>query len=107
MNTQADFLKLDEKLILDTKYKPQYAKSNTEMIWDIRELSGYARDEAILTRLGLETVDTVPDCVIIHPAYSNQEDANDTPFSTSILDKAKPISGFRKFYKLQVPIPRV
>ncbi len=107
MDTQADFLKLDEKLILDTKYKPQYAYSNAGMIWDIREISGYARDEAILTRLGVQSIDTVPDCVIIHPAYTDQEEANNAPFSTNILATAKPISGFRKFHKIQVPIPRI
>ncbi|MDR3246847.1 MAG: McrC family protein, partial [Prevotellaceae bacterium] len=37
-----DFLKLDEKLIIDTKYKSCYSK-NEYNIEDIRQLSGYAR----------------------------------------------------------------
>lgn len=107
LQTQADFLKLDEKLILDAKYKPQYADSNSGMIEDIREMSGYARDEAILARLGLHSVDTVPDCVIISPAYDDHGEADISPFSTDILKIVKPIPGFRRFHKVQVPIPRL
>lgn len=102
---QVDFIKLDEQLVLDAKYKPKYAYSNKDINDDIREISGYARDEEILKELGLETVDIAPECVIIHPAYNESYAAS--PFSSSVLQNAKPISGFRKFYKVQVPIPRI
>ena len=49
--TAIDFLKMDEKLIMDTKYKPYYDISNSGIIDDIREISGYARDENILKEL--------------------------------------------------------
>lgn len=105
MQTQVDFIKVDERLIIDAKYKPRYAYSDKDIIDDIREISGYARDEIILKELGLETVDIVPDCVIIHPTYN--ESSAVFPFSSTVLQNAKPISGFRKFYKVQVPVPRV
>ena len=46
--TAVDFIKKDEQLIIDAKYKPQYAHSDAGMLDDIRQISGYARDKKIL-----------------------------------------------------------
>ena len=42
--TAVDFIKKDECLIIDAKYKPHYDYSNRGIIDDIREISGYARE---------------------------------------------------------------
>ena len=52
--TQVDYIKKseNEKLIIDAKYKPHYSGGNKGILDDIREISGYARDEKILKVLG-------------------------------------------------------
>ena len=103
-NTKADFIKIDEQLILDAKYKPRYADDNDDMLADIREMSGYARDEAILSRIGMKDSDSVPPCVILYPAYEDSDSIS--PFTSKILQIAIRIKEYRQFYKLIVPIPR-
>lgn len=60
--TAVDFIKLDEKLIMDAKYKYRYVgqKENPdkEMLDDVREVSAYARDRKILGQLGVLDSDT-------------------------------------------------
>ena len=41
LKTVVDFIKTDEKLILDAKYKTRYQKHNSPLLADIREVSGY------------------------------------------------------------------
>lgn len=94
-----DFLKLDEKLIIDTKYKPQYKKDKYYDIDDIRQLSGYARDNGILKKLKLENIHTVIDCVIIYP--DNDSKIN---FEGRNL-KEKGIYQFLEFYKCGIKLP--
>lgn len=105
--TAVDFLKLDEELIMDTKYKPHYESSNGGIIDDIREISGYARDEYILDELGVKYKDAVPDCLIIYPKMEDccritafHEGAQLIPVSTQI-------QSFRKFHKICVPVPKL
>ena len=104
-HTAVDFLKMDEKLIMDTKYKPQYDSSNSGIIDDIREISGYARDEYILNELGIPEQDIVPNCLIIYPKM--EDCCIVTAFSEGepLLPESTPINGFRRFYKICVPVP--
>jgi 5-methylcytosine-specific restriction enzyme subunit McrC len=99
-----DFLNLDEQLIIDTKYKLIYTdgKYNIE---DIRQLSGYARDEGVLKTLKIfkstKEIDdnVVVDCVIIYPDDSKHEDFKDRQL------KEEKINGFTKFYKCGIKLP--
>ncbi len=66
--TAVDFIKTDQQLIIDTKYKPRYSDGNSGIVDDIRQISSYARDEKILERLlGENKEDIVPPCLIIYP----------------------------------------
>jgi len=95
---ETDFLKKNEKLIIDTKYKKIYdgGEYKTE---DIRQLSGYARDDGILRKLGIFRDDIVVDCVIIYPAKEKEEN-----FKNRKL-KEEAIEGFTKFYKCGIKLP--
>lgn len=98
--------------ILDAKYKPRYANDNPNcIINDIRQLSGYARDEEILKELGCENPNDdgyayrVP-CYIIYPTES-QGVEEENPFINKRLEDFKDrIEGFSRFYKISVPLPR-
>lgn len=106
-HTAADFLKIDEELIMDTKYKPHYDISYSGIIEDIREISGYARDEDILSELGLADKDSIPDCLIIYPKM--EDCCNITAFEEGkpLVPESTPINGFRKFHKICVPVPKL
>lgn len=111
--TAVDFIKIDEKVVIDTKYKPRYNDENAGILNDVRQISAYARDNEIIKRMGGE-YQSYP-CLIIYPktVYGiNEENKEDeicnsiNEFSPiSILDGASMISGFRDFYKLSVPLP--
>lgn len=104
----ADFIKLDEKLIIDTKYKPKYEKSNIGIIEDIRQVSGYARDEKIISHLNdVQDEPEVYPCLIIYPEKQDPNDAEVTRFDheESLLQKTRKINGFKSFYKLGVRLP--
>jgi 5-methylcytosine-specific restriction enzyme subunit McrC len=108
-----DFIKTDDRLIIDTKYKPRYNYGNSGIIDDIRQISSYARDEKILKRLlGSEfNTDMVPECLIIYPEKENNQDDPDkviTGFGgVDLIKDAIPIKAYRKFYKISVPLPEV
>lgn len=104
-HTAVDFLKTDEKLIMDTKYKPQYDSSNSGIIDDIREISGYARDEHILNELGIHEHDIVPNCLIIYPKMENCCIVSAFTEGKPLLPESTPINGFRRFHKICVPVP--
>ena len=129
LRTVADFVKIDEKIILDAKYKTRYQKKNSALLEDIRELSGYARDNKILKTMEIEKGDEkVVECVIIYPEHvkidipdgnnldneerkeiekNNNESQTEICFGEPILDLVKnhEILGFRKFYKICVKLP--
>lgn len=111
--TAVDFIKVDEQIVIDTKYKPQYSEGNRGIIEDIRQVSAYARDRKILNNF---EDNTHPKCLIIYPEkllFENQneleknEDYKDVVNfdSSSILENASPISAFDGFYKLSIPLP--
>lgn len=104
----ADFIKLDENLIIDTKYKPKYENGNKGIIEDIRQISAYARDEKIISHLN----DALPQageypCLIIYPEKQDPNDMEITRFNheEDLLQKARKINGFKNFYKLGVRLP--
>jgi 5-methylcytosine-specific restriction enzyme subunit McrC len=99
---QPDFVLVSDnvKMIIDTKYKRKYQQEKYQAE-DIRQLSGYARDTKVLSRLGFitqEEQDKVIDCLIIYP---------DQTASDKLADdlKENPINGFTRFYKMAVKLP--
>lgn len=137
LGSVADFIILDEenneKIILDAKYKTHYQKKrNPAILADIREISGYARDEKILKALKVEKTafdeeDNLIRCVIIYPepidfeiedikdtseideikAYNEKELKESVEINKPItqLIENHDIPGFRKFYKLCIKLP--
>lgn len=105
--TAVDFLKMDERLIMDTKYKPHYDSSYSGVIDDIREISGYARDEYILKELGISDQDCVPDCLIIYPKMEDCCTIDVFAEGKPILPESTHFQTFRKFHKICVPVPRL
>ncbi|MBR6124997.1 TonB-dependent receptor [Candidatus Saccharibacteria bacterium] len=133
--TQVDYIKVsdDEKLIIDAKYKPQYNEGNRGILDDIREISGYARDEKILKALGWNAEaesakgNYFPKCLIIYPdpnigfkreAGDSEEESDESKMEEikngfqkdgilSDTTHIRKIPGFRDFYKIAVPLPTV
>ncbi len=105
-NVKVDFMKIDENIIIDAKYKKIYdhVKDDYE-ISDIRQLSAYSRDIAILNKLNLDmdfdtNLSKVIDCLIIYPDVSGLESFN----SVKGLKENK-INHFINFYKIGVKLP--
>lgn len=101
----SDFLRTTKgkEMIIDAKYKRKYSTSEYE-INDIRQLSGYARDIGILTKLKIDKPkwnETIIKCLIIYPDQDESNFIN----SDSIFDK--PITQFEEFYKLGISIPTI
>ena len=92
---------LIEDMIVDTKYKPKYKnkKINRDTIEDIRQLSGYARDEKIIECLG--TNGTIAKCLVIYP---NKEGDKDSDLS-GLWGDGEEIQGFVNFKKIGVRLP--
>lgn len=132
LKSVVDFIKTDEKLILDAKYKTRYQKENSPLLTDIRELSGYARDNKILKAMGIQKAsstetENVVRCIIIYPEYqkmefdditdneekkeiekfNEKENNKETIFNQPILEliKGHEIPYFREFYKLCIKLP--
>ena len=105
---QPDFLDIDNRLIVDTKYKKYYNKEWNDLkdsqkdniAKDIRQLSGYARDKKILEKhLKNLNNNEVVDCVIIYPNV-----ISNTDFQDKVL-KVTPIEQFTKFWKRGIKLP--
>lgn len=99
---EVDFVKYDEKIIIDTKYIPQWKDKIHHN--NIRQLSGYARNtilrEKILKRVKDET--TILDCLIIYPKYSGclQFCANE-----KLINEKTAINTYLNFHKLAIKLP--
>ena len=105
--TVADYILKGQNIVLDAKYKPQYEFSNGGILDDIREMSGYARDQKILKHFG-SPEDEIP-CVIIYPSKIDNEtdtfiESNLVP-GMNIVENATPIRAFRNFYKIKIEVP--
>lgn len=100
---EPDFLLLDDNtpLIIDAKYKPIYQKNEYNPD-DIRQISGYARDNKLLNQLGFATQsereNKIVGCVII---YTDQSRNTELPEKLTGL----PIEQFIKFYKVPIAMP--
>lgn len=133
LRTQADFIHLGERLVIDTKYKPRYDYSMSGIIADIREISGYARDTKILKHFkdSCLTTNEELNCLIIYPVTCFEEPDSDKiddvemsleeqkelkdfiasniqePLSNSLWSSATPLPWFRNFRKLSVRLPTI
>ena len=126
--TQVDYIKKseNEKVIIDAKYKPHYNEGNKGILDDIREISGYARDEKILKALGWrpkldsENGKSFPKCLIIYPdpktkleheeGEKEDQEMKDGFQKEGILsdsEHVRKIPGFKDFYKITVPLPTI
>lgn len=99
-----DFLDRENKTIIDTKYKLSYSLKEYK-IEDIRQLSGYARDRRILSKLGykeeIEQERVMVDCLIIAPDKKADPDFT----QTNLISTATKIEQFTKFYWLGIRLP--
>lgn len=91
------------KCIVDAKYKPLYNKDGKYDIDNIRQLSGYARDEKVFIKLEKKE-DQIIDCILIHPIPL---DKNGTEEIILDLTESVALGTFVKFKKLGVPIPTI
>lgn len=94
-----DFMKLDEKILIDTKYKEVYTQGGRYDIDNIRQLSGYARDWGVLKKLNITSDNEVIDCVIIYPDKTSNDNFKDKEL------KETSIRQFTKFYKCGIKLP--
>ncbi|MCA8831920.1 McrC family protein [Hymenobacter pini] len=102
-----------EPWIIDAKYKPLYQQAQYR-IEDVRQLSGYARDRQVLTKLGVpaETLETtVVRCLVVYPdrlddEYTQQPDQQAVPSIPELASlQDRPLPAFIRFYKLAVKLP--
>ncbi|MCL2313047.1 MAG: McrC family protein [Firmicutes bacterium] len=96
---EVDFLKIDEKLIIDAKYKLVYTKDGEYDIENIRQLSGYARDKGVLKKLKVDE-NFVVDCVIIYPDEKSDDNFKDRNLKNHEIEQ------FAKFYKCGICLPK-
>lgn len=96
----ADFLDLrpHQQMIIDTKYKLLY-ETRFDM-GDMRQVAGYARNTAMLGKLGVEDKDEVVDCLIIYPS----KDAEKLTAFHYAVGKEK-IPEYHRIYKLGILVP--
>lgn len=96
--TELDFLlnTPEYKMVIDAKYKPIYKDSRD--IDDIRQVSGYARLEAVYNEFKIEENKLI-DCLIIYPSLEENKSLN--------IENKKKISKYRNIYKLSVSIPLI
>ena len=111
-----DFLYVDEEcpLILDTKYKPIYGAGTFDVgdvLDDVRQLAGYARDRKVLKKLGIQETEeqdsAVVPCVIIYPEVRGVDvkfDGAHSPIEQVRLEVA-PIGALIGFYRMGFPLP--
>ncbi len=94
-----DFMKLDDKILIDAKYKEIYTQDGKYDIDNIRQLSGYARDWGVLRKLNITSENEVIDCVIIYPDKTSNDNFKDREL------KEASIKQFIKFYKCGIKLP--
>ena len=104
-----------EPWIMDAKYKPLYQQEQYR-IEDVRQISGYARDRQVLSKLGVlpEVHEAaVVRCLIIYPDRLDEKNGQleDHQAIEQIPElgglQARPLPAFVRFYKLAVKLPRI
>lgn len=117
--TAVDFIETEQKIIIDTKYKPQYSDSNKGIIEDVRQISAYARDKKIREAMGCKE-DCLLDCLIICPEKMIDDEDNEIKDNLpddckelnsfdgvdNLCGAATEIRGYKRFYKLSFPMPK-
>lgn len=104
-----DFMKLDEHMILDTKYKPQWEDGVDHE--NVRQLSGYARHLRLRDKLGVTDREFICPCVIIYPDAHGIQDFKDAPDillnedGTVAFHAMASIPQYLKFIKLAIALP--
>lgn len=98
-----DFLKIDEQLILDTKYITSWEEKVEHD--NVRQLSGYARSVGIRRKLGITDDMTMCPCVIIYPNADGVSDFMDCTEKLFDDDYAKPVKAYTRFKKISVALP--
>lgn len=108
-----DFLckKINEKMILDTKYKD----SDRNFAWDnIQQLSGYGRDNSLRKKLSVGDNECVK-CVLIYPAKKQTDEDNtiEIPVFNGELSIADLLSDnsskslyYKEFYRISISLPQ-
>lgn len=99
-----DFLDIENKIVIDAKYKYQYDDSYESD--DIRQIAGYARDIGILDALQVENFDEVVDCMVIFPSKSMTKDLATQYFKRKDLKETR-IRQFHRYYKVGIQLPEV
>jgi len=96
--TELDFLlnTSEYKMVIDAKYKPIYEDSR--VIDDIRQVSGYARLEAVYNEFKIEENKLI-DCLIIYPSLEENKELN--------FKKLDTIKNYAKIYKQGISIPLI
>ena len=96
--TELDFLlnTSEYKMVIDAKYKPIYEDSR--VIDDIRQVSGYARLEAVYNEFKIEENKLI-DCLIIYPSLEENKELN--------FKKLDTIKNYAKIYKQSISIPLI
>lgn len=89
------------KCIADAKYKLLYNEDGQYDIDNVRQLSGYARDEKVFDKLDIPNNEIV-DCIVIHPIPLEFNSTEDFKLD---LKKSVALGTFVKFKKIGVPIP--
>lgn len=99
---ELDFLKKDEKLIIDTKYKVKWATATHHD--DVRQLSGYARNRRLRGRILApeEAGKAIIDCMVIYPSVNGIDDFKGVH---SLLSVAEPVAEYERFYRLGLRLP--
>ena len=92
--------KKEVKCIADAKYKTLYNEKGQYDIDNIRQLSAYARDKKVFSKLDIDEKEII-DCLIIYP-LKDQSSILDFKID---LERFKEVDTFVGFKKIGVPIP--
>lgn len=99
---EIDFVKYDEKVIVDTKYIPDWEeKINHD---NVRQLSGYARNIMLRKKILGENKDetTIIDCLVIYPS---KDGYLQFCFNEKLVSDKTAIGVYIKLHKLPIKLP--
>lgn len=102
-----DFGKLDEKLIMDTKYIPKWEERIDHD--NAHQLSGYARNTRIRKHFNIYDSEQILPCLIIYPGRDGIQDfsaCSDILFDSD-LPQLQSIPDYVKFKKISVRLPEL
>jgi 5-methylcytosine-specific restriction endonuclease McrBC regulatory subunit McrC len=95
----------DNSMIIDAKYKVHYQQGHIHQ--DIRQVSGYARLNAVREKLKVED-DSNINCLIIYPTLEKHEtDFNLDKIVEGFNNDNNRIMAYHKVYKLGVTLPTI